>query len=109
MPGLIVRFRDSSLDKFCWFVDQPDNSGQSVKWQSGSEQSLADLAKSHTSVILVIPQQDVYLTSYELPGKASRQVLSSIDYQIEDQLAQDVEIQHFAVGMTFNGLEVTIA
>ena len=98
MPGLIVRFHDSALHDFNWFVDRSDSPGQSVEWQPGSEGDLVDVAKSHTAVVLVIPQRDVYLTSYELPGKASRQVLSSIEYQIEDQLAQDVEIQHFAPG-----------
>jgi general secretion pathway protein L len=36
----------------------------------------------------------------ELPEKAGRQVLSAIEYQVEDQLAQDIETQHFALGDT---------
>ena len=99
MPSLIVRFHDSTLENLSWFVSQPDNVGQAVDWQSGSEQDLAELATKHTAaVVLVIAQQDVYLSSYEIPDKASRQVLSSIEYQIEDQLAQDIDIQHFALG-----------
>ena len=98
MSRLIVRFHDSTLDDLSWAIDQIDGSSVAVKWLHGSEPQLAELAKSHSEVVLVIPQQDVYLTSYEIPDKASRQVLSSIEYQIEDQLAQDVERQHFAIG-----------
>jgi type II secretion system protein L len=42
----------------------------------------------------------VYLTEVELPEKAGRQVLSAIEYQVEDQLTQDIESQHFAIGDT---------
>jgi len=95
---LIVRFHDSSLENLSWLVDQGDEVSLAENWQTASQQQLGELAKNHSSVVLVIAQQDVYLTSYEVPDKASRQVLSSIEYQIEDQLAQDVEIQHFALG-----------
>jgi len=95
---LIVRFHDSSLENLSWLVDQGDEASLAANWQTASQQQLGELAKNHSSVVLVIAQQDVYLTSYEVPDKASRQVLSSIEYQIEDQLAQDVEVQHFALG-----------
>ena len=98
MSRLIVRFHDSSLENLSWLVDQGDEVSLAENWQTASQQQLGELAKNHSSVVLVIAQQDVYLTSYEVPDKASRQVLSSIEYQIEDQLAQDVEIQHFALG-----------
>jgi len=98
MSRLIVRFHDSSLENLSWLVDQSDEVNRTINWQTGSQQQLGELAKKHSSVVLVIAQQDVYLTSYQIPGKASRQVLSSIEYQIEDQLAQEVEIQHFALG-----------
>jgi len=98
MSSLLVRFHDSTLDKFNWLVSPSDHVEQAVDWQSGTEQELAELAKNHSAVILLIAQQDIYLTDYEIPDKASRQVLSSIEYQIEDQLAQDIDIQHFALG-----------
>jgi len=49
-------------------------------------------------VIMILPQQCVYLTRVELPERAGRQLLSVIEYQVEDQLAQDIETQHFALG-----------
>jgi len=98
MSRLIVRFNDSSLESLSWIVDQSVDTSQPVEWQTGSVQNLNELAKNHNAVVLVIAQQDIYLTSYEIPNKASRQVLSSIEFQIEDQLAQDVELQHFSLG-----------
>ena len=99
MSRLIVRFHDSSLDELSWVVEHADGNSIAVRWLVGSEQQLRELAKTHSAVVLVIPQQDVYLTSYEIPDKASRQLLSSIEYQIEDQLAQDIELQHFALSL----------
>jgi len=98
MSRLIVRFHDSTLDDLSWVADQVDGTSVAVRWLHGSKQQLAELAKNHSEAVLVIPQQDVYLTSYDIPDKASRRVLSSIEYQIEDQLAQDLELQHFAIG-----------
>ena len=98
MSRLIVRFHDSALDNLSWLVDQTDDANQAVDWQTGSERELSKLAKGHNTVVLVIGQQDVYLTGFELPATASRQVLAAVEFQIEDQLAQDVELQHFAIG-----------
>jgi len=98
MSRLIVRFHDSTLDNLSWLVDQADDANQIVNWQAGSQRELARLAKKHNAVILVIAQQDVYLTGFELPATASRQILAAVEFQIEDQLAQDVELQHFSIG-----------
>ena len=109
MSRLIVRFHDASLDEFSWFVDKGEGNKLSVSWSLGSEQQLAELSKNQPAVLFVIPQQDVYLTSYEVPDKASRQVISSIEYQIEDQLAQDVELQHFSTGsQSSNPVEIAV-
>ena len=109
MSTLIVRFHDASLDGLSWFVEQSDGINHPVNWQTGTQKDLGNLAKGHNSVVLAIAQQDVYLTSYEIPGKAARQVLSSVEYQIEDQLAQDIEKQHFAIGnQSKNPVEIAV-
>ena len=76
MSTLIVRFHDSSLDSLSWFVEQSDGANHPVNWQTGSQKDLGNLAKGHSTVVLAIAQQDIYLTSYEIPSKAARQVLS---------------------------------
>jgi type II secretion system protein L len=54
------------------------------------------------AVIFAIPQCCVYMTHFDLPPKASRQILSSIEFQIEDQLGDDIDLQHFATGDIVN-------
>jgi type II secretion system protein L len=98
MSRLIVRFHDSAMDNLSWCVDQADDAGQLVNWQAGTERQLPELAKKHNTVVLVIAQQNIYLTDFEIPSTASRQVLAAVEFQIEDQLAQDVELQHVALG-----------
>ncbi len=98
MPTLLVRFHDASLDHFSWIIEGAQASDKTANWCVGSAQELGTLSQNQGSVVFIIPQQCVYLTQFEIPAKASRQVLSSIEYQIEDQLAQDVERQHVALG-----------
>jgi type II secretion system protein L len=97
MPELILRFHDETLDSFDWVIAQEDVSAQNILWDTGSESSLGGLVSSHPMpVIFVIPQQCILMTHFDFPGKATRQILSSIEFQIEDQLGQDIELQHFA-------------
>jgi len=98
MSRLLLRFHDASLGEFDWSVTEEPYS-QDLNWQFAQEAQFADLFSQHTiPIVIILPQQVVYLTEFELPEKASRQVLASIEYQIEDQLAQDAELQHYAIG-----------
>lgn len=98
MSRLLLRFHDATLDSFDWVVS--DESGSiGSGWQQSSQSALSALLSKHAlPVVFVIPQQHVYLTEFQVPEKASRLILSSIEYQIEDQLAQDTELQHYATG-----------
>ncbi|MFT5226121.1 MAG: type II secretion system protein L [Polaribacter sp.] len=101
MPELILRFHDEALDAFDWLVFQDDVVSQEVQWSSGSESDLGELISSHDMpVVFTIPQHCVLMTHFDLPTKASRQVVSSIEFQIEDQLGDDIDRQHFATGDT---------
>jgi type II secretion system protein L len=103
MPELILRFRDEALDAFDWLVLQGGVVSQEVQWHPGSESDLGELISSHDmAVIFAIPQCCVYMTHFDLPPKASRQILSSIEFQIEDQLGDDIDLQHFATGDIVN-------
>jgi len=96
---LLIQFTDDGLSDFRWAVFDETTGSAAFDWQLAAEGELAALAAQHPHpLILVIPQQSVYLTQVELPEKASRQLLGAIEYQVEDRLAQDVESQHFALG-----------
>lgn len=98
MSTLLIRFDDASLNQFSWIIEGSGDSDEAVAWHRGSAQDLGALSENHASTVLIIPQQCVYLTQFDIPPNSARQVLSSIEYQIEDQLAQDVERQHVAIG-----------
>lgn len=101
MQRLLLQFVDETLTNFRWAIFDEDSGGAELAWQMAQEDELGAVAsKNPYPVTIVIPQQSVYLTRVELPEKASRQVLAAIEYQIEDQLAQDIDSQHFAVGNT---------
>ena len=99
MSQLILRFHDDQIDAFDWIIVDTDATATSIHWQSNNSAGLSDLLSRYPlPVALVIPQQHVYMTEFEVPGKASHQILAAIEYQIEDQLAQDTEAQHYAIG-----------
>ena len=98
---LLIQFADDGLTEYRWALFDEAGGNAALEWQQAAEGELAALAAQHPyPLIVVIPQQCVYLTQVELPAKASRQLLGAIEYQIEDRLAQDVESQHFALGDT---------
>lgn len=50
------------------------------------------------NVIVVVPGEDVLLTSVQLPKMLRSRLLQAIPYALEEQLADDVEALHFAIG-----------
>ena len=101
MARLLIQFLSDDLGAFRWASIDDDTQMADIAWQAASEQDLSAIAAQHPHpVTLVIPQQCVYLAQLELPERAGRQLLSAIEYQVEDQLAGDIEAQHFALGDT---------
>ncbi|MEM7565592.1 MAG: type II secretion system protein GspL, partial [Pseudomonadota bacterium] len=101
MMHLIIQFAGPDLDQFHWVVSDLQSDSLDLSWSTGDESNLATIASQNPHpAILLIPQQCVYLTRVELPEKSNRQLLSAIEFQIEDQLAQNIESQHFALGDT---------
>ena len=99
MARLLIHFLDAGLGDFRWASIDEDRQTANIDWQPAGADEL-DLVASQNPYPLTIflPQQCVYLTSIELPLRAGRQILSAIDFQVEDQLAQDIELQHVAIG-----------
>jgi len=101
MARLLIQFLSVELSDFRWANIDEETQSADIGWQLGAEDELADIAAQYPNpVILIIPQQCVYLAQVALPERAGRQLLSAIEYQIEDQLACDIESQHFALGDT---------
>jgi len=49
-------------------------------------------------IVLIVPAADVRLASVSVPARQPAKVLAAAPYQLEDQLADDVETLHFAIG-----------
>ena len=99
MSRLFLRFHDDSFEGFDWCVVDSEAAVSPLSWRVSNESEIkAVLSQNAMPTVIVIPQQSVYFTEFELPEKASRQILASIEFQIEDQLAQDTELQHYALG-----------
>ena len=98
MARLLVQFSDAELERLRWVVIDEEQAMVDLNWQSAGSEELASLAAQNPHpVVILVPQQCVYLTQVELPEKVSRQLLGAIEFQIEDRLAQDIESQHFAI------------
>lgn len=60
-------------------------------------ETVLPLAQNRRLVVLV-PSADVRLTSVQLPARQTAKVLQAVPFALEDQLADDVETLHFALG-----------
>ena len=99
MSRLLIQFADETLTDFRWASFDESAEFGGLDWHSNAADQLTAVATQNPHpVIMLVPQQCVYLTQVELPEKASRQLMAAIEYQVEDQLAQDIETQHFALG-----------
>jgi len=109
MARLLIQFITDELAEFRWASIDETVQTADIDWKHADENDLATVAAQHPHpLILIVPQQCVYMTQIELPQRAGRQVLSAIEYQVEEQLAQDIESQHCALG-DINANPISIA
>jgi len=70
---------------WCWFTDE-------VALQYGTTGQLQQAAASLTEsdrIVLVLPSEDVLLTSVDIPAKQAAQIRQAAPFAIEEQLACD--------------------
>ena len=61
------------------------------------------------SIVIIVPGEDVLLTSAQVPSKQYRQILQAVPFVVEEQLAMDVEDCFFALGGRAGTGEVEVA
>jgi len=49
-------------------------------------------------VVVLIPAEEVFLSNVTLPGKNRNKLLKALPYAVEDQLVDDIDELHFALG-----------
>jgi general secretion pathway protein L len=60
-------------------------------------EDLIELAAGRRTV-LIAPSADVRLTSVQVPARQTAKVLQAVPFALEDQLADDIDTMHFALG-----------
>jgi len=71
--------------------------GVGVQSQQGTLETILALAAGRR-VVLFVPGTAVRLTTVQVPARAAAKILQAAPYALEDQLAEDVDTLHFAVG-----------
>ncbi len=106
MKQLRIYFKNEDLDQisWCYLADEAMlQQGESL------DPSLKKLAQTANEVVFIMPQNWVYETNINVAEKNAKQLLSAAAYQLEDQLAEDVDDLHFAQGQEQDNLVPFIA
>lgn len=112
---LLIRLR--ALDPASpaqWCVQVPvvaADSGPPRKQTGMQTGTLADaLAAGGTRpVVLIVPGEDVLLTEVNLPIRQTTKLLQAVPYALEERLADDPEILHFALGARQKDGQIAVA
>ena len=76
--------------------------------QHGDPQQLEALQQDR-EVIVVVPPEDILLTSVTLPKMNRSRLLQAIPFALEEQIIPDVETLHFAAGQYFPDTALPVA
>jgi len=89
---------------------QPDNQ---VNWatfdatgsviDSATHVPLDTVPRQHRHPLVLIPGTDVLLTQTNISSKQQQKIIQAVPYALEDQLAEEVENLHFALGKRAQG------
>ncbi|OQW95483.1 MAG: hypothetical protein BWK79_02355, partial [Beggiatoa sp. IS2] len=93
-PSLLIYFhenKDRPLVSWATF----DSKKQLI--ESANQVILESIPRHHLATIL-IPSLSVLLTQATLPTRQRQKVIQAIPYALEEQLAEDIENLHFALG-----------
>jgi general secretion pathway protein L len=104
---LLLRFDHGPTGNVAWMT--ASESGQPLMPpQLGSLAQLAELASTRR-VCALVPASDVTTLEADLPLKAGAKLLQAVPFAVEDQLAENVEDLHFALGERVEGQRATVA
>ncbi|MBU3671590.1 MAG: hypothetical protein FGM43_03495 [Sinobacteraceae bacterium] len=93
---LLLRPSSNAEDRFDSVV--LDGDGCIVAQSTAERREAIELAANGRKIIGLIPGGDVLLTAVRLPPMAASKLRQGIAYALEDQLIDDLEAQHFALG-----------
>jgi len=93
---VIIHMPDIEVDAVRWVT--ADDNGRAVDAiTTGTFADVAAQVEGKRSV-LVLPGDDVTLTEAKVPGGSAARAAQAVRYELEEQLADDVDTLHFALG-----------
>lgn len=89
----------------CLFTDAQQSTGK-VK-----QGTLAELAAEliGAEIVLVLPAEQVLLTSVQLPGKNQARLKQALPFALEEQLITDIDAQYFVLGPKLDEQQYAVA
>ena len=75
-----------------------DSNGTRLSKVSTGELSQAAMEVGNRSVIVLVPSIDLLTTTVLIPGRSNSKIKAALPFALEENLAEDVENLHFAVG-----------
>ena len=93
---LLLRLPRNPQAEASWILADPRGNAISAPQSGPLEQAAQRAAGRHVCVI--VPGTDVLLTEPELPAKAGAKLQQIVPYALEEQLAEDIDELHFAIG-----------
>jgi general secretion pathway protein L len=93
---LVIRLRAAEEAPASWLIVDA-NGARSGPLHSGPVADAMSLAQERR-VVLLLPGSEVTLAEPELPLRGGARLAQAVPFALEEQLASDVELLHFAVG-----------
>ncbi len=121
---LFIRLPEDPAQPVSWLLLEPEKESTiPAEFQSeiqseirpdtraGSQAALEDISLHAPGrhVIVLVPTAQVLLTHARIPSRQRQRILSALPYALEDQLAEDVEQLHFALGQRNREGDVQVA
>ena len=93
---LLIRLPRAPAEQASWIV--VDARGAAIESPAGGPLALAQPAAAGRHVCVLVPGTDVLMMEPELPAKAGTKLAQMVPYALEEQLAEDIDDLHFAIG-----------
>jgi len=93
---LLIRLPRSSEQLPAWIIVNPR--GAALSQPQNGPLSMAATQVAGRRICVLVPGADVLLTEPELPPKAGAKLQQIVPFALEEQLADDIDNLHFAVG-----------
>ena len=95
MPhSVLIRWSPQPDDPISWASFDANG----VLLASQVQTSLSTIPTGNRSVVVLLPSTDIVLTQADIPSKQWQRVLQAVPYALEEQLAEDIDNLHFALG-----------